>query len=392
MLSKNHLSYLLGLCVFFVVVEPAFGVPVRYTIETIPALDAPNPRSQGNGINEFGQATGLSNVTGNSEAFVFDGGVTTSLGNLGLGGGFTSGSAINDEGVVVGTGSIINSDGEFRDRAYVWQSGLGFTAILDPEQADLGSNANDVNNAGQVVGVYRYSGFDRQGFVYEVGADPNDYTLLPFLDGSDTDNGARQFANAINDEGVIAGAARTQSGEVTQAVRWVPDGLGGYVIEELGGPAGSTFSNSFDINDVGTIVGNANDGQSRAVIWHIDGTFETIDIPLGDFSTSARGINNEGIVVGDVVSSAGNYAFIYVDGMLIDLNTLIDGPSDFVRLTNVRGINDRGQIVGFGELESGGIRGFTLTPIPEPSSLLLVGLGSAGIGLVVYRRRSSSLC
>ncbi|WP_169978506.1 DUF3466 family protein [Tautonia rosea] len=380
-------GFILSLCLLPAVAE-AGGL--RFTIQTIPALPATNPRSQGNAINELGQATGLSNIPGNSEAFLFEGGTTTSLGNLGLGGGFTSGSGINDAGVIVGSGSVSTGTGSFSDRAFVWQPGLGFTAILDPEGIGLGSNANAVNNAGQVVGVYRYSGFDRQGFVYQVGDPIDTYALLPFLAGSDTTNGARQFANAINDGGVVAGAARTQAGEATQAVRWVPDGSGGYTIETLAQPtSGTTFSNSFGINDHGQIVGSFTDGQSQAVLWNPDGTVELLGVPSGAFSTTARDINNHGLIVGDVVDSAGNYGFLYKDGQLLDLNDLIFGPSDFSRLTNVRGINDRGQIVGFGTLADGTIRGFVLTVVPEPSSIVLAGLGviSAVVAGIVRRRR-----
>jgi probable HAF family extracellular repeat protein len=366
---------------------------LRFTIQTIPALPATNPRSQGNAINGLGQATGLSNVPGNSEAFLFEGGTTTSLGNLGLGGGFTSGSGINDAGVIVGSGSVSTGTNSFSDRAFVWQPGLGFTAVLDPEGVGLGSNANAVNNAGQVVGVYRYSGFDRQGFVYQVGDPADTYTLLPFLDGSDTTNGARQFANAINDGGVVAGAARTQAGQATRAVRWVPDGSGGYAIETLARPtSGTTFSNSFGINDLGQIVGSFTDGQSQAVLWNPDGTVELLGLPSGASGTSARDINNSGLIVGDVVAGAGNYAFLHRDGQLHDLNDLISGPSDFLRLTNALGINDRGQVVGYGVLAGGGIRGFVLTVVPEPSSVLLavIGLGIAGVVVPGRARRRSS--
>ncbi|RUL82800.1 hypothetical protein [Tautonia sociabilis] len=294
MTHRTRISSLLAPLIlsFGVLPDAADASGLRFTIQTIPALPATNPRSQGNAINEAGQATGLSNVPGNSEAFLFEGGTATSLGNLGLGGGFTSGSGINDAGVIVGTGSVSTGTGSFSDRAFVWQPGLGFTAVLNPEGVGLGANANAVNNAGQVVGVYRYSGLDRQGFVYQVGDPADSYTLLPFLGGSNTSNGARQFANAINDGVVVAGAARTQSGQATQAVRWMPDGSGGYTIETLAPPtSGTTFSNSFGINDLGQIVGDFNDGQSQAVLWNPDGTVEMLWVPSGAFSTSARGIN-----------------------------------------------------------------------------------------------------
>jgi len=345
---------------------------IRYRVETIPPLPATNPRSQANAINELGQVTGLANVPDNSEAFLYENGTVTRLGNLGLGGGFTNGSGINNAGVVVGTGSIASGTG-FSDRAFVWQPGLGYTAVLDPGNVGLGSNANAVNNLGLVVGVYRYRGFDRQGFVYRVGDSPSELILLPFLPESDPANGARQFANAINDSGVIAGAARTVVGALTQAVRWTPNGPGTYVIETLTQPTTTTtFSNSFGINNLGQIVGSYTDGGvESALLWNPDGSVQVLGLPSGASGSVARDINNRGVIVGDIISASGNSAFVYRNGQMTDLNSLIVGPNDFLRLTNARSINDRGQIVGFGQLRQGGIRGFVLTAIPEPPAIAL---------------------
>ncbi len=63
---------------------------------------------------------------------------------------------------------------------------------------------------------------------------------------------------------------------------------------------------------------------------------------------------------------------------MIDLNTLIDPASGWI-LTSARDINDAGQITGTG-LFDGQPRAFLLTPVPEPSSVLLAALAAAIVG------------
>jgi hypothetical protein len=65
---------------------------------------------------------------------------------------------------------------------------------------------------------------------------------------------------------------------------------------------------------------------------------------------------------------------------MLDLNDLIPAGSGFT-LQAARGINDAGQIAGFGTFD-GATHAFLLTPVPEPSSLVLACLG--GLVLLGY--------
>ena len=71
---------------------------------------------------------------------------------------------------------------------------------------------------------------------------------------------------------------------------------------------------------------------------------------------------------------------------MLDLNDLIDPASGWV-LTDVRDINNHGQIVGYGTSPQGHTHGFPLTPVPETSSMLCLGMFFSLGGLYVARRR-----
>ena len=103
----------------------------------------------------------------------------------------------------------------------------------------------------------------------------------------------------------------------------------------------------------------------------------------------AEDINNLGQVVGYycLIPGGDNYyrrAFLYNGSTMLNLNDLID-PSSGWKLTSAEGINDAGQIVGFGYLGNGP-RAFLLTPVPEPGTwAMLAGLGFFGL-VAAFRR------
>ena len=68
---------------------------------------------------------------------------------------------------------------------------------------------------------------------------------------------------------------------------------------------------------------------------------------------------------------------------MVDLNTLISSGSGWV-LKSALGINDEGQIVGYGTGPSGQEKAFLLTIIPEPASVVLLALGGAAMLLRRY--------
>ncbi len=85
-----------------------------------------------------------------------------------------------------------------------------------------------------------------------------------------------------------------------------------------------------------------------------------------------------------------NHAFVWENGIITDLNTLVD-PSFGFTLSQAQAINNKGQIVATSLLTSS-VRAFVLTPIeqPEPvaeptSTLGLLAFGAVAAGSVFKR-------
>lgn len=85
-----------------------------------------------------------------------------------------------------------------------------------------------------------------------------------------------------------------------------------------------------------------------------------------------------------------NHAFLFSNGAMTDLNSLID-PASGWGLTSAFDINDAGQIVGSGTM-AGQDYAFLLTPIPEPETyaMLLAGLAVVGVAVRRHKRFGSS--
>ena len=136
-----------------------------------------------------------------------------------------------------------------------------------------------------------------------------------------------------------------------------------------------------DINDLGQIIGWQSGPGS--VLWDGD---QTIVLGLGQ----ARAINNKGQVVGHTSASYWweSTAWVWEDGAMAELDDLIPPDSGW-EVYGATDINDLGQIVGWGRNPEGNQQALLLTPIPEPATVGLVGLGLSAI--FVRKRRSPGL-
>ena len=80
---------------------------------------------------------------------------------------------------------------------------------------------------------------------------------------------------------------------------------------------------------------------------------------LGVADSFAFDVNSNGVVVGSALNTAGEpRAFVYSNGVMTDLNTLLSAGDGWV-LQRASGINDQGQVVGWG-INNGVRRAFLL--------------------------------
>jgi probable HAF family extracellular repeat protein len=139
------------------------------------------------------------------------------------------------------------------------------------------------------------------------------------------------------------------------------------------GTLGGDGSGANDINEYGQIVGRAQTvlGDWRPVLWNGMDTVE-LQIPDQDQAGMACWINNCGQIVGysgpDKIGSDlhNTHALLWEDGRMINLQTQIPANSGW-KLRQATGINDQGQITGFGQY-NGKNRVFLLTPTVAPQA------------------------
>ena len=154
-------------------------------------------------------------------------------------------------------------------------------------------------------------------------------------------------------------------------------------------PSGVGNNQAVGINNAATVAGFYQDsmGVFHGYLLSAADVLTTLNFP-GSMDTSAFGINNNGLVVG-----------IYTDGMGVQhgftYNTVtntwqtVDDPVADPGTTLINGLNDKGQLVGFymsGANTIGFVASPTMSTVPEPGSLLLLGSGIL-VGLGLFRRK-----
>ena len=155
-------------------------------------------------INASGQVAGYSmRADGTEHAFLYSNGVMRDLGTLG--GALSHANAINAGGEIVGFADT--ADGSWH--AFLYSGGfmLDLGTLGGPHSEALG-----INTSGQVVGYSGLAGGANNAFIYSNGVMTALNSLLPsgsqwgLLTGDSSQAGLEQ-ANAINDNGQIAGCA-----------------------------------------------------------------------------------------------------------------------------------------------------------------------------------------
>ncbi len=234
-----------------------------------------------------------------------------------LGGGSSEAQAINNLGQVVGDSQT--SSGQMH--AFLYSDGT----MTDIDSSSASSYATGINDSGQVAGNSIAAGSFAHAFRYSGGV----MTDLGTLGGRDS------FAYAINQSGEVAGYATGLAAGVAFAHAFVSSGgtmtdLGGLGYDAEGD---SLDSYAYGINDSGQVVGYANvltSSGSTTTHAFLDSGGVMTDLGAGDAS-KALGINDAGQVIG--VWSSGYY--VESHGVFTNLIAL---PT---------GINDNGDVVGY---------------------------------------------
>jgi probable HAF family extracellular repeat protein len=320
------------------------------------------------GINNSGTAVGWGEgLTGYIGAF--SSGIGGSMQNLpGLAGATdTYAYGINSSGTIVGT-SYVNG----QPNGEIWN---GSTST------DLGAGifATGINDAGAVIGG------DGHAFLLANGT-TSDLGVLPGGDWSS--------AYGINNAGTVVGYGNIGNGMFRGFV-WTPGGG----MEELG-TFGGNNSYATGINSSGEVVGHASlsSGYENAFL-EVGGVMTDLG-SLGGGSSYAYGINDSGTVVGYswVAGDDNPHAFVYMGGVMLDLNALIPSGSGW-ELLEAYAINNGGEIVGEG-LFDGQSHAFLLDPetdspsfafevqaVPEPGTVPVIGIGLGLLLVCLWRSR-----
>ncbi len=354
-----------------------------YTITPIDTLGG--DRNFANDISDTGYVTGNSRKAGSTQLipYVWQNGVAEEIPILPDVPTFGRGFGVNNAGVVAG------ESGNGPSKAFRYDSTSNVIDDMGSLPGGAGGVANDINDAGTIVGAAS-NGQSVRAFISD--GTPGG----PLVDLGTPLDTADSFARAygISPSGVIAGVARNATDTTSEPTLWLDDGVGGFTPTTIGSPAGSAFGEAFAATDDGRAVGRYSDpvsSQTRAFFY--DGS-SSVDLGLlpGETFDNARAldINSAGQIVGyvadfDNAPSFGGAAVVWEGGNIFDLNDLIPSASGW-NLLSANGINTQGQIVGFGTL-SGETRAFLLTPIPEPSSVALLGSAAIGCCLAIRRRQ-----
>jgi probable HAF family extracellular repeat protein len=311
--------------------------------------------------------------------------------------GYSIGYAISNSGMMAGVGfTKLNTGGSNRNDSVFWYNGTAVDLGYPYFGGTMGkSQAYGCNNNGQVVGYTRSSTVSNKPFKYSLADDSTVLVDMPA-------GALSAYATGINDSGWVVGYSTTTdpgTGEYTLGTAYIwksaanvytligaaagasradavnNDGIvvgtsGGKAfrydantdtftaLDTLGGATGSAYA----VSGNGLIAGVSAlaSGVSHGFLY--DGTTISDLGALGadTNSSTARGVNNSGMVVGD----SNGHGFLYLNGRMFDLNDLIAPDSGFA-IVNAYGINDQGQIIAFGtdaSFKTDGRHALLLTP------------------------------
>jgi uncharacterized membrane protein len=317
----------------------------RYNFIPLPFI--PFSNTGGEALNNNGEVVGgITNPDGSVSLAQWSKGVLT---DLGVPPGLPTPDfkiprvfGMNDCGAVVGT--LHTSAGEIPSRWFIYDRGR-FTVLPLADPTDLGGAAIGINNRGEVVGLDHTSSRRETAWLWSNGA----YSRLP-VSGTSTN------AMGINPSGIIIGNRRFRLIRRLLTGQLRSKGQLGYVLSN-GKPQYLTGF-VYAINELGEVAGGSvSEGQTRATVFKNGIATVILSLP-----SHAVGINSAASVVGSYQPAGGSRRHLFrwsADAGAFDLT-----PHGYIS-AEAAAINNRGDILGFGETVSGKSEYFLLTPDPN---------------------------
>jgi len=333
--------------------------PQRYTVTDLGTLGG--TFSSGEGINDQGWVNGFSTLPGDTitHAFLRRHNVLKDIGEPGL--NSLMAYPFNERGEAAIHAETSTSDPLGEDFCgfgthlvcppFVWERGE-LTQL--PTLGGTNGHANQVNNRGEVGGVAENTMRDPtcqdcvEGICpFQVLQDEpvlwkrNHIQQLPTIPG-DPDGEVL----TINDKGQAAGTSGQCIGSANEGLHAVIWENG--IAPDMGNLGGTTNNHPQYINNRDEVVGYSNlpgDTTNHAFLWR-KRVMSDLGTLSGDFSSFGEAISDDGEVGGLSCDMNGNCrAFLWQNGVMTDLNALISGDSSLF-LVDVLSINSRGEIVG----------------------------------------------
>lgn len=239
-----------------------------------------------------------------------------------LGGGSSEANGTSNNGYVVGAAATATG------HTHAAFFSLGEVIDLGVPQGATDSVARNVNSNGIVSGFYVTSANQTRAFRYDSSTGPG--TQIASTDDIGTLGGAGAAANGLNELGQVVGASDTSNGG-HHAFLWTQGATNGV----SGNPQ------MLDLGALGTING----GNSNATA-------------VNEMASTGPSLEVVGL---SLIDNGPYHAFIWQNGTMADLNNEI-GPNSGWVLTEADGVNDKGQITGYGTCN--GVQcGYLLTPL-----------------------------
>ncbi len=266
------------------------------------------------------------------------------------------GKAISDSGLLG-----LNTKPGSSESPSIYNLNTGQTRVLTAYGGRIaydGTNINGINASGDAV--IQQAGISS---IYHYSTDQ-----VEIINGPDP--GANHM-QAINNKGEVVGST-------DQVASYYANGT----LHLIGHLPGGYGSQATGVNDSGDIIGYGNVSASidHAFLYH-NGQFQDLGTLASDTGSVASSINS----AGDVVGGSGDLPFIYHNGAMENLFSMIDPALGWTD-GSATAINDNGWIIGSSN------RGYFLmipnpAATPEPGGLLTFGVGTAVLLLAARRRR-----